>query len=148
MDVRRVFERGLILSTLVGSGCFIAAAHAAIPPPSGCAICQVNGCNLGPGEFTRPSPNPPVDVKKCVDYDGIDPAHCAWVLRFEFIIYGNYGGGNCYMINCANGTPINSEVCTNPWRSQPVQPPPPIRANSVGSSSAASGNSAVEGCSL
>ncbi len=83
----------------------------------GCLKCRETTCALGPGEYTVF--NSTTTEKRCVEYDGTPPAHCAWFTVTNLDIYGmdGYPVGTCATIPCPppGGTPIPTEVCNDPW---------------------------------
>ncbi len=65
--------------------------------------------------------------ERCVEYDGIPPAHCATMRIDEFNIYliawPYEQTGNCFKSQCGNGTPTTEE-CSDPWIAPWVPIPP------------------------
>jgi hypothetical protein len=59
--------------------------------------------------------------ERCVDFDGVPPAHCAYVTVDHKVIWDLDPYelvGDCQIIDCARGAPTK-KVCTHPW----VKPP-------------------------
>lgn len=86
-----------------------------------CPICEVDGCHILEDQFLIGPLEDPAYFKRCVEYDGTPPAHCAWVLADAYAVcewsnapLGYDVVGGCFRIHCATGTPT-AEVCSNPW---------------------------------
>lgn len=90
------------------------------PSPEGCSAlagclgCVVDSCPvLEEGQTKHPMQTDEVD--RCVEYDHIEPSHCASVSRTLYQIrQGMFVVGYCYSIVCCYGTP-NSEECAYPY---------------------------------
>ncbi len=118
--MNRLFLKIICSMTIGGCLGLVTASYASIENHTnedvgckftGCYICEPNGCTLGPGEWLGDILSQGW-VLRCVEYDGIPPAHCANVYRTEYDVLPDHG--TCYMTDCANGT-ATSTVCDNPW---------------------------------
>lgn len=76
--------------------------------------CVVDSCPVMEPGWTKVT-GPSVWVTRCVEYDQIEPSHCATVLRTSYVIYaGAFIVGYCYATVCCYGTPT-SEECIYPY---------------------------------
>jgi|GEM_PF-2778857 len=106
-------------------GCYAEAATSSTPPtqsPSTCGACDVDGCNLDPGEFVREkNPQSPYYAWRCINWDSNPVGHCAWTQRIEFEVWISFihqgqvrredTGANCFKWRCSAGIPRNDAPC-------------------------------------
>lgn len=90
---------------------------------TGCAKCVATTCSLGQNQFLI-GPVNESSIQRCVEYDGVPPAHCANVTD-EYYLIGQwtYPGydivGSCDYYDCAHGVPTSTE-CDDPWYPPPA----------------------------
>lgn len=122
---RKVSWAVYVTALLMGSSLAVLAeardaATTAVRCASGCAatdctICVPNGCELEWWEHTHLMGTLP--GKRCVEWDGIPPAHCAWVSVTSYQVFNllDHYVRDCETSVCSTGE-WTTETCSNPWK--------------------------------
>ena len=120
--IKRIDTVPMSICLLLSLGAMIVPIRggAVIPPSAACAACK-NGCAGFPSPMYLLTNGLGAGTRKyCVDYDHDGTAHCAtfnatsqevWKFDDQDQKY-YYDLQTCTQINCNQGTPINSQICS------------------------------------